>query len=211
MPNPASSSRARRSRITRAVTTLAALATATAVLQTPALADQTQADPSQAAQPTRRAQPASSVKVTLVTGDVVTVRTLADGSQITDVERPEGAAGSFRMQEVGGDLFVIPDEAVPLLGADRLDPRLFNVTDLIAMGYDDASLERVPTDRHLRTRRRPPRRPAGCSGRRPGRAPPPVDRRRCARRGQGRRAHLLGRARAGDGPDRPHADTGRRS
>ena len=80
-----------------------------------------------------------------MTGDVVTVRTLADGSQITDVDRPDGAAGSFRMQEVGGDLFVIPDEAVPLLGADLLDPRLFNVTDLIEMGYDDANLGEVPT------------------------------------------------------------------
>ena len=38
------------------------------------------------------------------------------------------------MQERGGDLYVIPDEAVGLLGADRLDPRLFNVTDLVEDG-----------------------------------------------------------------------------
>jgi len=134
--------RARRSRSIVAATALTTLATAFTVLQTPAQADPAQADP---AQPSRRARPASAVKVTLVTGDVVTVRTLADGSQMADVDRPAGAVGSFRMQEVGGDLFVIPDEAVPLLGADLLDPRLFNVTDLTEMGYDDANRSGVPT------------------------------------------------------------------
>lgn len=84
-------------------------------------------------------------KVTLITGDVVTVTTLGDGKQIADVDRPDSAVGGVRLQEVGGDLYVVPDEAVALLGANRLDRRLFNVTDLIEMGYDDATVATVPT------------------------------------------------------------------
>ncbi len=88
--------------------------------------------------------PASTHRVTLVTGDVVTVRTLADGKQTADVRRPADAVGGVQLQERRGDLYVIPDEAVGLLGTDRLDPRLFDVTDLITMGYDDAHQRQVP-------------------------------------------------------------------
>jgi len=86
----------------------------------------------------------SSHTVTLVTGDVVTVTTLADGRQIADVDRPDDAVGGVRLQEINGDLYVVPDEAMALLGADKLDRRLFNVSDLIEMGYDDASSGSVP-------------------------------------------------------------------
>ncbi len=87
---------------------------------------------------------AKTHKVTLVTGDVVTLTTMADGKQVADVDRPDNAVGGVRMQEIGGDLYVIPDEAVGLLGADRLDRRLFDVTDLVEMGYDDAHRTTVP-------------------------------------------------------------------
>jgi Subtilase family/PA domain len=100
------------------------------------------------AQPERPAGPVDPQvvhRVTLITGDVVTVTTLADGKQIADVDRPDTAVGGVRLQEVGGDLYVVPDEAVALLGAKRLDRRLFNVTDLIEMGYDDATVATVPT------------------------------------------------------------------
>ncbi len=79
-----------------------------------------------------------------MTGDVVTVTTLADGTQTADVDRPDRAVGGVRMQESGGDLYVIPDEAVGLLGAHELDPRLFDVTALIEMGYDDAGTGTMP-------------------------------------------------------------------
>src|SRR5262245_61222446 len=88
--------------------------------------------------------PSARHKVTLVTGDVVTVTTLADGRQLADVKRPSGVLGGVRMQESGGDLYVIPDEAVGLLGAHELDPRLFDVTGLIEMGYDHAGTGTVP-------------------------------------------------------------------
>src|SRR6476619_7459240 len=60
--------------------------------------------------------PTSVHRVTLVTGDVVTVRTLADGKQTADVRRPRGAEGGVSMQTRQGDLYVIPDETVGLLG-----------------------------------------------------------------------------------------------
>ena len=95
--------------------------------------------------PPRRDVPSSTHKVTLVTGDVVTLTTMADGHQIADVKRPADAVGGVRMQKRGNDLYVVPDEAVSLLGADRLDPRLFDVTELVADGYDDAGSRQVPT------------------------------------------------------------------
>ena len=72
--------------------------------------------------PSRSADAVSTADITLVTGDVVTVTTLADGQQIADVDRPDGAVGGVRLQEIDGDLYVIPDEAVALLGADRARP-----------------------------------------------------------------------------------------
>ncbi len=82
--------------------------------------------------------------VTLVTGDIVTVRTLADGKTIAEVDQPDDATGGFSVQQHGDDLYVIPDEAKPLLADDQLDQRLFNVTDLIDMGYDDGHTTQLP-------------------------------------------------------------------
>ncbi|MFF7177700.1 S8 family serine peptidase [Streptomyces sp. NPDC008121] len=102
--------------------------------------------PAQAApiKPTVTAKPSATHKVTLVTGDVVTVTTMADGKQTADVDRPDSAVGGVKVQQIKGDLFVVPDEAAPLLGSEKLDRRLFNVTDLIEMGYDDAKSASVP-------------------------------------------------------------------
>lgn len=128
--------RRRRWQLLSAATAVPLLASGLAVLQAPA-----QAAPSK---PTATAKPSATHKVTLVTGDVVTVTTTADGKQIADVDRPDSAVGGVKIQQIKGDLFVVPDEAVPLLGTDRLDRRLFNVTDLIEMGYDDAKSAAVP-------------------------------------------------------------------
>lgn len=119
-----------------AATALPLLASGLALLQAPA-----QAAP---AKPTVPARPSATHKVTLVTGDVVTVTTMADGRQTADVHRPDSAVGGVKIQEIKGDLFVVPDEAAPLLGAGKLDRRLFDVTDLIEMGYDDARSAAVP-------------------------------------------------------------------
>ncbi|MET9617169.1 S8 family peptidase [Kitasatospora indigofera] len=128
--------RRRRRQLISAATAVPLLASGLAVLPTPA-----QAAPSK---PAVAAKPSATHKVTLVTGDVVTVTAMADGKQTAQVDRPAGAVGGVKMQEVKGDLFVIPDEAAPLLGTDKLDRRLFNVSDLIEMGYDDAKSAAVP-------------------------------------------------------------------
>ncbi|MFJ6053778.1 S8 family peptidase [Streptomyces sp. NPDC092307] len=128
--------RRRRRQLIAAAAAVPLLASGLAVLQAPALAA-----PSK---PTAPAGPSATHKVTLVTGDVVTVTTMADGKQSAEVDRPDSAVGGVKIQQINGDLFVVPDEAVPLLGTDRLDRRLFNVTDLIEMGYDDAKSAAVP-------------------------------------------------------------------
>ncbi|MFI7361278.1 S8 family serine peptidase [Streptomyces sp. NPDC050149] len=135
-PNQSSAFRRRRRQLISAAVAVPLLASGLAALQAPA-----QAAPSR---PTVPAKPSATHKVTLVTGDVVTVTTMADGKQTADVDRPDNAVGGVKMQEVKGDLFVVPDEAAPLLGAGKLDRRLFNVTDLIEMGYDDAKSAAVP-------------------------------------------------------------------
>src|SRR5262245_36997462 len=82
--------------------------------------------------------------LTLITGDVVTVKTLADGQQTAEIDRPAGANGMVRVQQTAEDLYVLPDEALPLISHHELDPELFNVSDLIDMEYDDASTGELP-------------------------------------------------------------------
>ena len=129
------SSRARTRRL--ALVAAAALPLLASAVHVPALAAASRPQ-------VHRDVPSSTHRVTLVTGDVVTVSTLAGGHQIADVRRPLDAVGGVRMQQRGGDLYVVPDEAVSLLGADVLDPRLFDVTALIKAGYDDAGTDQVP-------------------------------------------------------------------
>ncbi|THA75206.1 peptidase S8 [Streptomyces sp. A0642] len=135
-PFKSSAFRRRRRQLISAAAAVPLLASGLAVLQAPA-----QAAPSR---PTAPATPSATHKVTLVTGDVVTVTTMSDGKQTAEVDRPDQAVGGVKIQEIKGDLFVTPDEAEPLLAKDALDRRLFNVTDLIEMGYDDAKSAAVP-------------------------------------------------------------------
>jgi subtilisin family serine protease len=79
--------------------------------------------------------------VTLITGDRVSV---GPERQI----RVEPAAGRetvrFARRLEGGDVYVVPADAVPPLVAKTLDRRLFNVTKLLEFGYDDRSRSDVP-------------------------------------------------------------------
>ncbi|MER7456912.1 S8 family serine peptidase [Micromonospora sp. NPDC126480] len=139
MPSPSqpfASGRTRR-RLIAAAAAAGMVAAGAAAIHTPATA----------AGPTPTHAPAATRDtrtVTLVTGDVVTVTTFADGRATADVDRPDDATGGVRVQQSGDDLYVLPDEAMPLLSSDRLDRRLFNVTDLIEMGYDDARATALP-------------------------------------------------------------------
>jgi len=84
--------------------------------------------------PARAAPDASVRAVRLVTGDRVLVS--GDGRRVSvDASRSRPGA-RFLVREVDGHRHVIPTDALPLLAEGRLDPRLFDVTALVADGYD---------------------------------------------------------------------------
>jgi len=82
--------------------------------------------------------------VTLLTGDVVRVADVGDGKQLVEVQRPRDAVGGARAMTIGKHVYVLPDEVLPYLAADRLDRRLFDVTGLIEQGYDDQHSDGIP-------------------------------------------------------------------
>ncbi|MEU1591217.1 S8 family serine peptidase, partial [Micromonospora sp. NPDC005710] len=111
-----------------------------------------------AGQPPAAAGRASTV--TLITGDSVTVTTAADGSTVSTVRRPDGSTPTFHRTVRDGDTYVYPDSALSYVTGGVLDRQLFNVTDLIADGYDDAHTDALPlivtmTDAAARNRTRP--------------------------------------------------------
>ncbi len=90
------------------------------------------------------ATPDSTETVTLITGDIVQVTNAGGGHSNVNVIRPKGATGGVRVETIGTDLYVLPDETVPYLAANELDRRLFDVTTLIKDGYDDAHSAGIP-------------------------------------------------------------------
>ncbi|WP_432161174.1 S8 family serine peptidase [Streptomyces sp. NRRL F-5630] len=85
-----------------------------------------------AADRTRTAQ--ATATVTLVTGDRVTLTPLPGGKRTVTVDRAPGATGTVRTEEADGHVRVVPAEAEPYLAQGKLDPRLFDVTELVAQG-----------------------------------------------------------------------------
>ncbi|MFG3686666.1 S8 family serine peptidase [Micromonospora sp. NPDC047740] len=91
-----------------------------------------------AAAPTTAGKP---VTVTLITGDQVIVTTSGQAA----VRPGAGRAGvGFLVGRDRGHLTVLPQDALPLVRAGRVDRRLFDVTELIAAGYDDAHRDTLP-------------------------------------------------------------------
>ncbi|UIX30180.1 S8 family peptidase [Streptomyces sp. GQFP] len=83
--------------------------------------------------------------VTLITGDTVSLTTGADGKNAVDVRRGTGReAATFLSSEKNGEVSVLPTDAIPLIQAGRLDPALFNVTQLVKQGYSDARTGATP-------------------------------------------------------------------
>ncbi|SFD11042.1 S8 family serine peptidase [Bacillus sp. UNCCL81] len=78
--------------------------------------------------------------ITLITGDVVKVKKIENGKSVINVEPADPNNAGVQMYTIGEDTYVIPSSAIPYLAADKLDEDLFNVTKLIADGYDDNSL-----------------------------------------------------------------------
>jgi subtilisin family serine protease len=82
--------------------------------------------------------------VTLITGDVVTLRQGASAGNSVTVTAADGSRADVRVIESGDDLFVYPKAALPYVAAGTLDKQLFNVTELVADGYDDSNRQTLP-------------------------------------------------------------------
>lgn len=79
--------------------------------------------------------------VTLVTGD----RVYLDGDRVA-IEAAAGREGvGFSQYAREGHQYVVPNDALRLVSSGRVDRRLFDVTGLVAAGYDDSRVAEVPT------------------------------------------------------------------
>ncbi len=84
-------------------------------------------------------------RITLITGDVVSVTTSVDGRKAVVLQpRPDGSIPQAAINEVDGHLYVVPVSAFGLLSSSRLDRGLFDVTELLKDHYDDASRDTLP-------------------------------------------------------------------
>ncbi|MFE8950261.1 S8 family serine peptidase [Streptomyces sp. NPDC007856] len=99
--------------------------------------------------------------VTLITGDRVTVRTAADGTVTRSMSNPNGRVAGFTTSTVGTDTYMYPDSALPYVASGQLDRGLFDITQLLSDGYDDARTQKLPlivtyTDAAARSRTQVP-------------------------------------------------------
>jgi len=92
---------------------------------------------------TAAASAAGKRTVTLITGDRVTVGSVGARTGVVHAG-PGRERVSFALFSAGGHFMVIPSDAVALIRAQRVDQRLFDVTELISLGYDDAGRSTVP-------------------------------------------------------------------
>ncbi|WP_406361044.1 S8 family serine peptidase [Streptomyces sp. NBC_01579] len=83
--------------------------------------------------------------VRLITGDLVTVSGAPNGKKTASVQRAPGREKVFfQITEKDGALTVLPSDAAMLVRTERLDAELFDVTSLIAQGYDETHTEALP-------------------------------------------------------------------
>ncbi|MET7330312.1 S8 family serine peptidase [Nonomuraea sp. NPDC005650] len=125
----------------RKLISLATVATATAallVVSAPSHAEPSPAPPSQSG------QPVSTHRLTLLTGDVVTVRTFADGQRGVTADPAGPSRGGVSVYRWEGDLYAVPLAAQEELNSGAVDEAVFDVDELIRSGYDDASASSIP-------------------------------------------------------------------
>lgn len=98
-----------------------------------------------AAPPAGGLDPGKAWKVTLLTGDVVGVRTVKGKPPLVSVTPAPGREKrSFRKEiRPDGHVVVTPVDVAALVGK-VIDPELFDVTALITQGYDDARSKTLP-------------------------------------------------------------------
>ena len=87
----------------------------------------------------------ASATVTLVTGDKVLLTGAGSSAPtVTVLPRPDGSVPVTETRRAGADVYVYPADAAGALADGRVDEELFNVTALVAMGFDDARTTTVP-------------------------------------------------------------------
>ncbi|QUW78975.1 S8 family serine peptidase [Streptomyces mirabilis] len=103
------------------------------------------AAPTPSSNPPRGAAQGSTRTVTLITGDTVSLTGDADGKYAVDARPGKGREGvNFVTTEQKGEVSVTPDDAIPLVQAGRLDPALFNISQLVEQGYADEKTGAIP-------------------------------------------------------------------
>ncbi|MFG1909145.1 S8 family serine peptidase [Kribbella sp. NPDC048928] len=128
------------SRPSRTATGLLAAVVAGSLLLTATTANAGPPDPP-ASSPAGASTPGgSSKRITLVTGDVAELTTNASGQVSARLLGDE----PYYFGTFDGDFTVVPAKAYPLLTEGRLDKRLFNLTELVQQGYDDAASDQLP-------------------------------------------------------------------
>src|ERR1700741_88377 len=85
--------------------------------------------------PSSLPSPARGATVTLLTGDRVTLG--GPHGAVVRAAKGRERIGFVRRTDERGDVHVIPRDAVTLVSSGRLDPRLFDVSELARTGYGD--------------------------------------------------------------------------
>ncbi|RSN15531.1 serine protease [Nonomuraea sp. WAC 01424] len=99
-----------------------------------------------AAQPDLDRLPAGTHKITLITGDTVTLSDRG-GAHEVDVDpaaRPGGPAPAFLTRATPKGVYVFPTDAMAAVNAGNVDKELFNVEYLAENGYTDAETKQLP-------------------------------------------------------------------
>ncbi|MBB5630521.1 S8 family serine peptidase [Sphaerisporangium krabiense] len=103
------------------------------------------ATPSAAGTAAARPAPSRALgTVTLITGDRVSVSETPGAPRGYQVTPGPGRTVSFSIEKVAGHTYVLPSDAAPLIGEGLVDERLFDVTQLLEWGYDDAHRASIP-------------------------------------------------------------------
>ena len=98
--------------------------------------------------------------ITLVTGDLVKVTVGADGKKNYTVTGPDGLLADHEVHVDGADTYIYPRSALSFVAADQLDKNLFNITELLADGFE-GSLPLLVTYTDAATKARRQAVPAG--------------------------------------------------
>jgi subtilisin family serine protease len=123
----------------------AAILAAALALATTSSLTATAAPPGSSATPPTAVQAGKSQKVTLITGDVVEVTDAGAGKKAATVQPAPGREQiAFHTVEVDGGLRVLPSDVVPYVASGMVDADLFDVDELLADGFGDATTPTLP-------------------------------------------------------------------